>query len=189
MTYLALGLALFLGIHLTQALAPAWRTAQIARLGANGWKGVYSVVSIVGFGLIVWGFGQARQNPVVLWAVPRGMNHLAALLMLASFILLAAAYVPRNHIKARLAHPRTLAIQVWAFAHLISNNTLAELMLFGGFLVWAVIVFRVARRRVAPQAAPGTVPGTITTLLVGTAAWSAVAFWAHGVLIGVRPLG
>ena len=97
MTWLALGLALFLGIHLTRAIAPRWRDAQIARIGEKGWKGLYTLVSLVGFGLILWGYSQARYQPVVLWAPIRGMNHLAALLVLIALILMAAAYVPRNH--------------------------------------------------------------------------------------------
>lgn len=189
MTYLALGLALFLGIHLTRVLAPAWREAQIATLGAKGWKALYSVASIAGFGLMLWGYGQARLDPVVLWAVPKGMNHLAALLMLIAFVLLAAAYVPRNHLKTKLVHPMTLAVKTWALAHLLANNTLADLLLFGSFLVWAVIVYRAARRRPVPAMASPTVVGTVATFGVGIAAWAAMAFWAHGAWIGVRPLG
>ena len=82
------------------------------------------------------------------------VGDLAALLTLVSFIFLAAAYVPRNHLKAKLQHPMTLAVKVWAFAHLIANNTLADIMLFGSFLVWAILVFRAARRRPAPTTPP-----------------------------------
>lgn len=108
MTWLALGLALFLGMHMTRALAPNWRDAQIARLGDKAWKGIYTLVSLVGFGLILWGFSQARQQPIVLWPRIPGISHATAALMLVATILLAAAYVPRNHLKARLQHPMTL---------------------------------------------------------------------------------
>ncbi|MBI3349681.1 MAG: protein NrnU [Burkholderiales bacterium] len=189
MIWLALGLALFLGIHLTRALAPQWRDAQIARLGDKAWKGIYTVVSIAGFGLILWGFSQARQQPVVLWPAIRGMNHAAAAMMLVAAVLMAAAYVPRNHLKARLQHPMTLSVKVWAFAHLIANNTLADVMLFGSFLVWAILVFRAARRRPAPAPAPGTVAGTAATVAVGIALWAFFAFWAHAAWLGIAPLG
>jgi uncharacterized membrane protein len=189
MILLALGLALFLGIHLTRALAPQWREARIARLGANGWKLAYTAVSLVGFGLILWGFRAARLDPVVLWPRLPGMNHLAALLTLIAFILLAAAYVPGNHLKAKLRHPMTLAVKTWAFAHLLANNSLADLMLFGSFLVWSVLVFRAARRRDEPAPRPGTAVGTALTVVVGAAAWAGFAFWLHGAWIGVRPLG
>lgn len=189
MTWLALGLALFLGIHLTRAMLPRWREAGIARLGANGWKGAYTLVSLVGFGLILWGYAQARQTPVVLWPAIRGMNHLAALLMLVAMVLMAAAYVPRNHVKAKLQHPMTLSVKVWAFAHLLANNTLADLMLFGSFLVWSVIVFRAARRRPAAALAAPTAAGTVATVVVGLALWAVFAFWAHAAWLGIAPLG
>lgn len=189
MIWLALGLALFLGIHLTHALAPNWRGVQVARLGDKGWKGLYTLVSLAGFGLILWGFSQARLQPVPLWPPIRGMNHLAALLMLVAMVLMAAAYVPRNHIKARLVHPMTLSVKVWAFAHLIANNTLADVMLFGSFLVWSILVFRAARRRPTTRPPAGTAAGTAATIVVGVALWAFFAFWAHAAWLGIAPLG
>lgn len=189
MTWLALGLALFLGIHLTRAIAPRWRDAQIARVGDKGWKGLYTLVSLVGFGLILWGFSQARLEPIVLWPAIRGMNHAAAALMLVAMILMAAAYVPRNHFKAKLQHPMTLSVKVWAFAHLIANNTLADMMLFGSFLVWSILVFRAARRRPGPAPVAGTAAGTVATVAVGFALWAFFAFWAHAAWLGIAPLG
>lgn len=189
MTWLALGLALFLGIHLTRAVAPRWRDAQFARLGEKGWKGLYTLVSLLGFGLILWGYSQARLEPIVLWPAIRGMNHGAAALMLVAMVLMAAAYVPRNHFKAKLQHPMTLSVKVWAFAHLLANNTLADVMLFGSFLVWSILVFRAARRRPAPAAPAGTVAGTAATVAVGIALWALFAFWAHAAWLGIAPLG
>jgi len=189
MIWLALGLTLFLGIHLIRALAPQWREAQIARLGDKGWKGLYTLVSLIGFGLILWGFSQARFSTVALWPPIRGMNHLAAALVLIAMILMAAAYVPRNHFKAKLQHPMTLSVKVWAFAHLLANNTLADVMLFGSFLVWAILVFRAARRRPAPVLAAPTAAGTAATVVAGVALWAVFAFWLHAAWLGVAPLG
>ncbi len=189
MTWLALGLALFLGIHMTRAVAPRWRLAQIARLGDAGWKGLYSVISAMGFVMILWGYAMARQQPVVLWPAIKGMNHLAALLMLVAAILMAAAYVPRNHLKAKLQHPMTLSVKLWAFAHLLANNTLADVMLFGSFLVWSILVFRAARRRPAPALKPPTAVGTAATVAVGVALWALFAFWLHAAWLGIAPLG
>ena len=192
MTLLILGLVIFLGAHSTRIFAESWRGAQIARLGPNGWKGLYSVVSIVGFVLLVWGYGIARQEPVPLWTPSMGLRHLGSLLTLVSFVLLAAAYVPRNAIKARLHHPMTLGVKVWALGHLLANHTLADLLLFGGFLVWSVLCFRAARARdrAAGTVRPaGTAAGTALTVVVGVGAWVAFALWLHGPLIGVRPFG
>jgi uncharacterized membrane protein len=190
MTILVLGLLIFLGVHSVRIVADPWRTAMRARLGENGWKGVYSLLALAGFALLVWGYGQARQAPVVLWTPPVGMRHLAALLTVFAFVFLAAAYVPRNAIKARLHHPMLLGVKTWALAHLLANGTLADVLLFGAFLAWAVVCFISSRRR---DCAAGTVysPGTAsgTTVMAGLAAWAAFAFWLHGPLIGVRPFG
>jgi len=190
MSALLLGLVLFIGIHSVRVFADGWRSAQVARLGPNGWKGVYSVVSIVGFALIVWGYGLARQAPVDLWAPPVWTRHLASLLTLVAFVLLAAAYVPGTRIKAAIRHPMTVAVKTWALAHLLANGRLADVVLFGVFLVWAVLVFRAARGRDRAAAAPPPAvrPGRdVVAVLVGLAAWAAFAFHLHAALIGVRP--
>jgi uncharacterized membrane protein len=192
MTYLIIGLLVFLGVHSTRIIADDWRTAQLQRLGEGAWKGIYSLLSLAGFGLIIWGFGLARQEPVVLWMPPVAMRHVAALLTLIAFVLLAAAYVPRNAIKSRVHHPMVLAVKVWAFAHLLANGKLADLALFGAFLGWAVVSFIAARKRdraAGTQYPAGTAGGTAATVVVGAAAWAAFAFWLHGALIGVRPFG
>ena len=191
MSVLILGLVLFLGVHSTRIFADGWRTAMIGRLGASKWKGLYTLLSLVGFGLLVWGFGLARQQPVALWSPPFFMRHVAWLLTLIAFILLAATYVPRNAIKARLHHPMVVAVMFWAVAHLLANGNRAHSVLFGSFLLWAVLSFFAARERdrAARTLYPaGTASGTAMTVLAGVAAWAVFAFWAHGLLIGVRPV-
>jgi uncharacterized membrane protein len=192
MIVLLLGLVIFLGIHSTRIVAEPFRTRMLQRLGEGRWKGMYSLASALGLGLIVLGYGLARTQPVVLWMPPTWTRHLAALLMLGSFVLLAAAYVPRNAIKARLHHPMMLGIKLWALGHLLANGTLADLVLFGAFLVWAVLGFRAARQRDRAGAvvyAAGTTGGTLTAVGVGLVAWVVFAFWLHGWLIGVQPFG
>jgi uncharacterized membrane protein len=191
MTALILGLLLFLGIHSTRIVADGTRSAFITQRGAKAWKGLYTVLSLAGFALLVWGYGMARQQPTVLWATPPvWTKHLAALLTLISFVLITAANVPGNGIRARLHHPMTLGVKVWAFGHLIANNTLADLLLFGGFLVWSIVLFASARRRdraAGKTYAPGTASRTVLTVVIGVVLWVVFAFWAHGWLIGVRP--
>lgn len=192
MTLLLLGLVLFLGIHSSRVFADGTRSAFIAQRGAGAWKGLYTVVSLLGFALLVWGYGVARQQPVVLWTTPTWLRHVAALLTLISFVLLAAAYVPGNGIKARLHHPMTLGVKVWALAHLLANNTLADVLLFGGFLAWSIAVFAAARRRDRTQGltyASGSASRTALTVVVGIVSWVVFALWLHGWLIGVRPFG
>lgn len=192
MAYLILGLVLFLGVHSVRIVAEGWRGRTIARIGAMPWKGVYSLVSLVGFVLIVWGFGLARQQPVQLWTPPVGMRHLASLLTLLSFVLLAAAYVPGNGIKARLHHPMVLAVKVWALAHLLANGNAAHMLLFGSFLVWAVLDFSSSRKRdrLAGTVYPaGKASATALAVGAGVLGWVVFAFWLHGLLIGIRPIG
>jgi uncharacterized membrane protein len=192
MSILIIGLAVFLGVHSVRIFAEGWRVRQIALRGAGTWKGLYSVASIIGFGLIIWGWGLARLDPVALWAPQVWARHLASLLMLLAFILLAAAYVPKNGIKYRVHHPMVLGVKVWALAHLLANHTLADLLLFGSFLVWALLDFRAARARDRighVSYAPGTAAGTAITVVAGVVAWAVFAFWAHGWLFGVNPIG
>ncbi|MGE0498950.1 MAG: NnrU family protein [Ramlibacter sp.] len=192
MGMLILGLVIFLGVHSVRIVADGWRTQVMALRGEGLWKGLYAALSVLGFVLICWGYGLARQQPVVLWSPPRAMNHVAALFTLLAFVLLAATYVPRNHLKARVHHPTVAGVKLWALAHLLANGNLADVLLFGSFLAWAVLSFRAARQRdraAGTTYPPGTAQGTVITVVVGAVAWAVFAFWAHGALIGVRPLG
>src|SRR5215831_8316525 len=125
MTALVIGLLLFLGLHSTRMVADDARSRFIAQRGANTWRALYSLGSAIGLVLIVWGFGVARRDPVVLWSPPDWTRPLAALLTLVSIVLITAAYVPRNHFKAWTGHPMVLGVKVWAFAHLLATRTLA----------------------------------------------------------------
>ncbi|MFG1495452.1 NnrU family protein [Saccharospirillum sp. HFRX-1] len=192
MAALILGLVLFLGAHSVRIFIPGVRTALLEKLGEMTWKGLFSVVSLVGLALIVWGYGQARMAPVWLWVSPIWTYHLAALLMLLAFVLLAAAYIPGNRIKAKMGHPMLLATKVWALAHLLANGTLADLLLFGSFLVWAIADFAVSRRRDRAEGVTYPALGVsrdLAVLVVGLVGYGVFAFWLHGLLIGVNPLG
>jgi len=190
MIYLVFGLLLFLGIHSTRVFADGWRLRMVARLGDLPWKGFYAALSLTGLALLVWGYAQARQQPVLIWSPPVAMRHIAALLTLFSFVLLAAAYIPANHIKARLHHPMVLATKGWAFAHLLANGRLSDVVLFGAFLAWAIADFITARKR---DRAAGTVypPGdelrTVLTVVAGVVAWAVFVAGLHLWLIGVAP--
>lgn len=191
MLVLVAGLILFLGVHSVRIFDGEYRSAFIARRGEGPWKGIYSLVSIIGFVLIVWGFGLARQNPIVLWDPPVWTRHLAILLNLVAFVLLAAYLVPPGRMKARLGHPMVLAVKVWAFAHLIANGTLADLVLFGSFLVWAVADYAASRRRDRREGivrVGGPARNDLIATAVGAVIWGAMLFGLHQWLIGVSPL-
>ena len=191
MLVLIIGLVVFLGLHSTRIFAEDWRAARIASLGEKKWKLLYSIASGIGLALVVWGYGMARTTPVLLWNPPLWTRHLAAVLVLIAFVMIVAAYVPRNHLKAAFGHPMFAGVKTWAFAHLIANGMLADVLLFGGFMVWSILGYRSARQRDRKQQVTypaGTPRGTIVTLVVGAIAWAIFAFYLHGPLIGVRPL-
>ena len=192
MMYLIAGLLLFLGVHSTRVFANDWRRQTLARMGEKPFKGIYALLSLAGFLLLLWGYGQARQQGVMLWNPPVFTRHLAAVLTLAAFVLLTAAYVPGNQIKAKLHHPMVLGTKVWALAHLLANGSLASTLLFGGFLLWSVLLFAASRRRDRREQtvyAPGNAKATAITVAVGGVAWAVFAFWLHRLVIGVSPFG
>ncbi|MGH6926229.1 MAG: NnrU family protein [Propylenella sp.] len=191
MIVLILGLVLFLGIHSVMIGAAGWRAVMVARLGEGPWKGLYSLVAAVGLVLIVWGYGLARQDPVVFWVSPTWLKHVAVALNLVAFILFAAYRVPAGWIKARLGHPMVLSVKVWAFAHLLANGTLADVLLFGSFLVWAVADFRssVARDRAAGTVRIAGPPrNDLIAVAVGVVLWAAFVWFLHEWLFGVSPI-
>jgi len=192
MALLILGLVLFLGVHSIRIVANGWRTQQRVRLGEMRWKAMYSVVSIIGFVLIVVGFGLARQHPVLLYVPPVGLRHLNALFTLLAFVLVAAAYVPGNHLKAKLGHPMLAAVKIWAFGHLLATGMLHDVLLFGAFLLWAIVDFASARRRDRADGVVypvGTAKGDVIAVVAGIAGWAVFAGWLHAWLIGVNPMG
>ncbi len=191
MSVLILGLLIFLGIHSLRIFAHDWRNRQVARLGEKRWKGLYALVSLIGFVLICWGFGLARQHPVHLYTPPVALRHLNALFTLIALVLFFAARVPRNHFKAKIGHPQLAAVKVWAFGHLLATGMLHDVVLFGSFLLWAVVLFVVSKRqdRLAGTVYPaGTLRGDVLTTVIGVAVWVAFAFWLHLWLIGVNPM-
>lgn len=194
MLWLIVGLVLFLGVHSVSIVSPLGRNALAQRMGENAYKGVYTLVSFAGLALIIWGYGLARQAPVLLYTPPTGLRHVAALLMLPVFVLLLAAYLP-GRIQRAAKHPMLLAVKLWALAHLLANGTLADVLLFGGFLAWAVADrISVKRRgaagllRVAPQV-QGRAFNDAIAVVGGLALYAVTVVWLHAWLIGVRPMG
>lgn len=192
MALLVVGLAIFIAIHSVRVVAAPWREAQIERFGMPAWRGFFALFSILGIVLIVWGYGLARRYPVPIWLPPFGMAHVTALLTAIAFVMIAAACVPGNHIKCALGQPFMSGVALWAFAHLLANGTLHAIVLFAALLVWALVKLRADRRRDREAGvvyAPGTLARDALAAVIGLVAWAVFAFWLHGVLIGVRPLG
>ncbi|PCE22641.1 NnrU family protein [Paraburkholderia acidicola] len=191
MLILIAGLVIFLGIHSISIVAPRWRDAQVARMGANPWRGLYSLVSIVSLAAVIYGYGIARRAPVMLYVPPVALQHLTLLLMLPVFPLLIATYVP-GRVKRIARHPMLLAVILWAAAHLLANGTLNDVLLFGAFLVWAVADLISAGRRPNVRAVPSVPASAVNDVIVVVAGLGLYAFTvmsAHVHVIGVAPLG
>jgi uncharacterized membrane protein len=189
MTILIIGLILFLGIHSVSIFSSAWREKMMTRMGVWPWQAIFSVVAIAGFVLIVYGYGMARQDPLIIYTPPTWLRHVAMLLLVFIFPLLLATYLP-GRIQKATKHPMLAATKIWAFAHLLANGALADVVLFGGFLAWAV-VDRISLKRRTPLPVPGAPPSRLNDLLaivLGLGLYVAFVLWLHQLLIGVSPI-
>jgi uncharacterized membrane protein len=190
MSLLIAGLVLFLGVHSVAMVLPALRARAIRRMGEGAWKGLYALVALAGFVLICYGFGLARQTPVILYSPPAWLRQVALVVMLPVFPLLIAAYLP-GRIKTAAKHPRLAAVKCWGLAHLLANGSLADVLLFGGFLAWAVMDRISLKRRSAPQALRTAAPGPwndVIAVVLGLGIYALLIGWAHLRLFGVSPL-
>ena len=184
MAILALGLVIFLGLHSTRIVSESGRDKAIARLGEGPWKGIYSLLSVIGFVLIVWGFAEARWDAPLLWAPPVWARHVTILLMLFSMILLAAYGFKKSHIAVAVHHPMVLSVALFGAAHLLANGSAADLLLFGAFLLSSYA--RDGRNAVAyPSPEWGA---TIGAIVVGVVLWGVLIGGLHLWLFGVSPL-
>ena len=186
MTIIITGLILFFAPHAVSIVNEDWRNGVVERIGPGAWKGIYSLVSLVGFVLICWGYGLARQDPIVLYSSPQWMRHLVMLLMLFVFPLFLAANLP-GAIKTKSQHPLLAATKIWAFAHLLANGTLADVLLFGSFLLWAVMDrISMKNRTQRPIAsAPPMKYNDVAATIGGLIIYGVFVVWAHQALIGV----
>src|SRR5271165_1704823 len=190
MAALLLGLALFFGVHSVGIVAPDFRARAVRRLGEKVWKAAYGLKSLAGLGLMVYGFGLTRQAPVILYTPPAFARSLAVLLMVPVFPLMFAAYLP-GRIRTAAKHPLLVAVKLWAFAHLLANGRLADVLLFGAFLAWAV-ADRISLKRRPPQqmrTAPAAPYNDALAVALGLVVYGVVVGWAHARLLGVSPLG
>lgn len=189
MDYLVAGLLIFFGMHSVAIVAPAWRDRTAARMGDPSWKALYALVSVVGFVMLVHGYGIARVDAPVLYTTPLFMRHVAALLMLPVFPLLLAAYLP-GRIKAAVKHPMLTATKAWALAHLLVNGSAADVLLFGSFLLWAVADRIAVGKRTAARKTPGAPAARWNDAIAvvgGLVLYGVFAVWAHQRLFGVAP--
>lgn len=189
MTLLIIGLVLFLGIHSASIINAAWRDRMATRLGIFIWQGLYSLVAIAGLVLIIQGYDLARQDPLILYQPPIWLRHITLLLLVFVFPLLLAAYLP-GRIQTVTKHPMLVATKIWALAHLLANGSLADVILFGVFLAWAV-ADRISLKRRTPLPVPGAPPSRFNdalAIILGLGLYLAFIFGLHAWLFGVSPI-
>lgn len=186
MTLLILGLVLFLGSHAFTRFVRI-RDPLEAKLGAMPFKGIYSVIALVGFILIIIGYGQYRDAGYIqIWTPPAFLNPVSYLLMMPVFVFLIAAYVP-GKIKSAVVHPMLAAVQFWALAHFLVNGDLGSMLLFGGFLAWGI--FARARLGKATRVKVPWSMGDTIAIVGGIGGWAVMLLWLHPILIGVSAIG
>ncbi|MFZ8886452.1 MAG: NnrU family protein [Steroidobacteraceae bacterium] len=189
MHYLLAGILVFFGMHSAAIVAPGWRDRMAGTLGEFGWKAIYALVSLAGLWLMVKGYGLARAEPVLLYEPPAWLKQVAVILLLPAFPLVLAAYLP-GRIKAGVGHPMLVATKLWATTHLLANGTLADVILFGSFLAWAV-ADRISLKRRVPRPGLGLPEGRFNDLIAVAGGFGLYVWFlyeAHMLLVGVPPL-
>jgi len=185
------GLVVFLGAHVFVTMRDR-RAALVARVGEWPYRGLFSVVSIVGILLVAYGFADYRAaGMIVVWYPPAWTRHIVVVLMWPASIVVTAAYIPGN-IKRVLKHPMLVGVKTWAFAHLCANGDLGGMILFGAVLVWAVYDRITLKHRADPGAPSIPMGGTkndIIAIIIGTIVYLALGFVFHPIVIGVPAFG
>ncbi|WP_366655126.1 NnrU family protein [Fodinicurvata sp. EGI_FJ10296] len=185
MAILILGLIIFLGVHSVRIVAPDFRDRQIAARGPGAWRGIFSLVSLIGFVLIVWGYWLVWPTAPILYEPPVWMKHLNIVLMPFALIFVVASQLPAGRIKATLKHPMLVGVKIWALGHLLANGDLAALLLFGSFLAWAVADRIAARKRGDSGPAPGPVKWDGFAVAIGLGLYLLFVWRLHLWLFGV----
>jgi uncharacterized membrane protein len=187
MIVLILGLLLFFATHSVRMLAPGLRDAQIAA-NEGRWKGLYSLASLIGFGLIVWGYMLYRPEAGPLYVPPEWGRHVTFALVWLGLVSLTAAYQPVGRIKSTLQHPFLVGVILWSLGHLFANGDAAGVLVFGAFLVYSVGNLVAELRRGEAKPVFAGYRGDLIAVVAGTLAYAALLFWLHGWLFGVSPL-
>lgn len=187
MEQLLLGIVLFFGIHSISIVALPLRD-KLAAKSELGWKAAYAIVSLIGIVLIAKGYADLRQAPVLLYVSPNWLRYVSAVLLLPTFMFFVAPYFP-GKIKTALKHPQLVAVKLWALAHLLVNGTLADVLLFGAFLLWAV-ANRISLKKREARPVPGAPESAVNDIIVvvlGLVLYAGTVFWLHEVAFGVVP--
>ncbi len=193
MTILILGLLIFLGVHSIVIFAPKFRE-KYRNSSLMSWKVIYGIISVIGFILIIIGYGEARLNPIHIYTTPFWLRHVAFALMIPFFIMFLMPYLAGpffSKIYKFIPHPQLMSVKLWASVHLLVNGNLADLILFGAILIWAILD-TIALKKLPAQNPPNTPPrfrfgilNDVILFIAGVGLYVAFLFELHGELIGM----
>lgn len=192
MLILIMGLVIFFCVHSVRLVAPEWRASNMLQNGAMRWRIRFGMITLLATAFIIMGYMQMRMAPVWLWFPPVWTRHLAGLLMLVALFFVGSALVPNTTMKKKVGYPMLIAVKIWAFSHLISNDNLADIIVFGSFLIWSIVSFAVYRRRdrkagVVRDQESG-VQFDLAAFTFAMVSWFIMVFYLHEAVIGVSPL-
>ncbi|MGJ8647253.1 MAG: NnrU family protein [Marinomonas colpomeniae] len=191
MLILVVGLAIFFAVHCVRLFIPDWRKMVVTKAGLMSWRVRFGMLSLLSIGFIFMGYGQARLAPVWLWFPPVFMPHITSLIMFVALFFFCSAVVPKTTLRRVTGYPLYLAVKLWAFAHLLSNGNLADVLLFGSFLIWAIAsyaIFRSRDRKAGVKAEESNIRFDLIALGFTFVSWFAIVLFFHKAVIGVSPL-
>ncbi|WP_310619905.1 NnrU family protein [Flexibacterium corallicola] len=188
MDLLIAGMILFLGVHFIPSISPVHHILQ-GRLGEGGYRILFSLVAFAGLVLIVYGYDEARLAAYEpLWYPPVWTRHLAMLLMVPVFPIFMASFF-QGRIKQAVKHPMILSVKIWAFSHLLANGEPQSIVLFGGFLAWAIVLRITAKNKPVVSRVPALASqvrrNDILAILFGLLLYGLFVWKLHAVLIGM----
>ncbi|WP_404369081.1 NnrU family protein [Marinobacter sp.] len=189
MSLLIAGVVLFFAVHSISIVNEPWRHRMVEQHGKLRFKAVYSLIALAGLVLMIKGYGMARLDPTIIYTPPAWLGHLAMILLLPVFPLLVATYFP-GRISRAVKNPMLIAVKLWALGHLLANGALADVILFGSFLAWAV-ADRISLKFRSPQSHPAIPEGSANdaiAVITGLGLYLAFVLWLHQWLIGVPPV-
>ncbi len=151
MTFLVLTALLWVGVHVGIA-GTAVRGRLAGQLGDNGFRGAFSLVSVVAISLLVITWKSAPYVP--LWQLPAAGGWLVVAAMLVAFVLFAGSVLTPNATSVGqekaldreatgmfrvTRHPMLWSFALWGVCHIASNGNVAATLFFGAFAVTALL--------------------------------------------------
>ncbi|WP_246449060.1 NnrU family protein [Sphingomonas sabuli] len=149
MSGLILASIAFVGTHF--AMSHPLRDPLVRRLGERGFQGLYSLVALILFGLMIW-FYRAIGDQAPIWSLGQWAWIAGALLMWLAAILFAGSFSgnpamvagkkpvgPPRGALGITRHPMMWSFAIWAVVHAALSGTTKALVLDGAIAILALL--------------------------------------------------